>query len=301
MGSIAMPVFVMLRFPSGRPLTPRFARLERLWILLVVSLIPVVALAPMPLLGFPTTPNPFALTDARVAPFLWYVTLVILVLLTVAAWSLVLRYRRGSPLERRQVAVLGAAAALVAVDMASIPLTSPGMATSGRLSAPTQLATAIAMTSIPVAIGVAIARYRLYDIDRIVKRSLVYGAVSAVLFGVYLLAVLVLQAPLGAAFPGDAQTVATAASTLLVAALFRPVRSRAQAVVDRRFDRQRYEAERAIASFAGQVRGEVELEAIVVDLLDTADRTVRPSAAAFWLRRSATAGPAPVLGYNPRD
>jgi hypothetical protein len=152
------------------------------------------------------------------------------------------------------------------------------------VSAPTYFASTIALTSIPVMIGIAIVRYRLYDIDRIVKRTLVYGVVSAVLAGVYVVAVLGLQAVLGAFSPATSDTLATAGSTLLVAALFRPVRARAQRAIDRRFDRERYEATRTIESFAGDVRGEVELDAIVGDLLAAAGRTVHPSTAGCWIR-----------------
>jgi hypothetical protein len=284
LGVVALPVFVFLRFPTGRPVGRWFARFERLSIALVASLIPVVTLAPIPLLGFPTTPNPFAVRDMPIEMAVSYVTVVVLLLLLVAAASLVLRYRRGSPLERRQVAVLGAAAALVSLDFGLIPLTSPAILSTGRLSAPTQIVTAVSMTAIPVAIGIAIMRYRLFDIDRIVNRTLVYATVSAVLAGVYVLAVLVLQAPLGAIVPDDARTLATAGSTLLVAALFRPVRARAQHTIDRRFDRERYEARRTIEAFAGEVRDEVELDSILRDYLAATARTVHPATAACWIR-----------------
>jgi len=284
LGVVALPVFVFLRFPTGRPVGRWFARFERLSIALVASLVPVVALAPIPLLGFPTTPNPFAVRDMPIEPVVSYVTVVVLLLLLVAAASLVMRYRRGSPLERRQVALLGAAAVLVVVDFGMIPLTSPAILSTGRLSAPTQIVTAVSMTAIPIAIGIAIARYRLFEIDRILNRTLVYAMVSAVLAGVYVLAVLVLQAPLGAVVPDDARTLATAGSTLLVAALFRPVRARAQHTIDRRFDRERYEARRTIETFAGDVRDEVELGAILRDFLAATARTVHPTTAACWIR-----------------
>ncbi|HEU0237124.1 MAG TPA: hypothetical protein VFR14_11860 [Candidatus Limnocylindrales bacterium] len=284
LGLIASPVFVFLRFPSGRPLTRSLARFEVAAIVLVASLIPLVAVAPMPLLGFPTTPNPMALSGVPIEPFVWYVTAVMSVILLVAAGSLVVRYRRGSWVERRQIIVLGAAAVVVVADLMMIPITSPAMATTGTLSAPTQVVTAVALTSIPVAIGIAIMRYRLFDIDRIINRTLVYGAVSAVLAAVYVAAVLLLQAPLGGVASREAQTLATAASTLLVAALFRPVRSRAQRAIDRRFDRERYEAGGTIERFSADVRGEVELDAILRDFLDATGRTVHPTTAACWIR-----------------
>jgi len=160
---------------------------------------------------------------------------------------------------------------------------------------------AVGLSAVPLAIGIAIVRYRLYDIDVIIKRTLVYGAVSAVLAAVYVVGVLVLQAPLVSVAPGEAQTLATAASTLLVAALFRPVRARAQRAIDRRFDRERYEAGRAIESFAADVRGQVELDAILRDFLAATGRTVHPASAACWIRQVPAIGRARMLGYNLTD
>ena len=278
------PVYLFLRFPTGRPLGPGFARFERIWIVLAASTVPVAALAPVPLIGFPLTANPFGLAGLTPGPFVSYLAFVAIAGLIVATMSVVVRFRRGSSLERRQIAVLGAAAALVVVGLVTMPLTSPDLIPGGRVSAPTYFATTIVLTSIPVAIGIAIVRYRLYDIDRIVKRTLVYGVVSAVLAGAYVVAVLGLQAVLGAFSPATSDTLATAGSTLLVAALFRPVRARAQRAIDRRFDRERHEATRTVESFAGEVRGEVELDAIVAALLAAAGRTVHPAAVGCWIR-----------------
>lgn len=287
----AGPVLIFLRFPTGRPLGPRFVRFERIWMVLAASTVLVGALAPGPLVGFPSTANPFGLAGLPPSPFAWYFVFVVLAGLIIAAVSVVVRFRRGSSLERRQIALLGVAAALVAADVAALPLTSPELLSSGRVSAPTYFVSTIALTSIPVAIGIAIVRYRLYDIDRIVRRTLVYGVVSAVLAGVYVVAVLGLQAMLGAISPATSSTLATAGSTLLVAALFRPVRARAQRAIDRRFDRERYEATRAIEAFARDVRGEVEIDAIVGDLLAAAARTVHPAAVGCWIRGPSRLSP----------
>ena len=280
----AGPVFLFLRFPTGRPLGPRFERFERVWLVLAASTVLVAALKPGPLIGFGSTANPFGLAGLPLGPLFWYYAAVVTAGLIIAVVSVVIRFRRGSWLERRQIALLGTAAALVAADVAALPLTSPELLSSGRMSAPTYLASTVALTAIPVAIGIAIVRYRLYDIDRLVKRTLVYGVVSAVLVGVYVVAVLGLQAVLGAFSPTTSNTIATAGSTLLVAALFRPVRARAQRAIDRRFDRERYEATRTIEAFARDVRGEVEIDAIVGDLLAAAVRTVHPAAVDCWIR-----------------
>ena len=286
-GSVMLfaPAFlIMFRYPSGRALGPRSARLERLWAGMFGVLLLTAAVAPLPIVGFIGLSNPFGVEGVPRSVFLGLLAVTISVLLTAGGSTLVTRYRQGSWHERRQIGLLGGAAALVVADVATIPVTSPQFASTGQLSFATYFTSTLALTSIPVAIGIAVVRYHLYDIDLIVKRTLVYGVVSAVLFGVYLAAVLVLQGPLGTVVPGEAETLATAASTLLVAGLFRPVRDRAQRAIDRRFDRERYEARRTIEAFAGDVRDEVELEAILRDFLAATARTVHPASAACWIR-----------------
>jgi hypothetical protein len=283
---VAFPLLIMYRFPTGRPLGQGWRRIEALTVAYVVSLILLVAVDPMPMLGFPATPNPFGIGAASRLSALIFVPATAGAVLAMS--SLVVRFRQGSALERRQLRLLAAASALVGVAMGTMTVTSPDLVTTGRLSTLTAAINAIAFAAIPVAIGIAIVRDRLYDIDRIVNRTLVYAIVSAVLAAVYGVTVIGLSAPLGVLAPGVGSTIATAGSTLLVAALFRPVRARAQGAIDRRFDRERYEAAQSIESFAGQVRAEVELEPIVADLARAADGAVRPSTMSCWIRGSVT-------------
>lgn len=159
----------------------------------------------------------------------------------------------------------------------------------------TSIVNPLAFAAIPVSIGIAIVHDRLYDIDRIVNRTLVYAVVSAVLGGVYVAAVRGLSAPLSALSPAAGNTLATAASTLLVAALFRPVRAKAQLAMDRRFDRERYEATRMIESFTGQIRDEIELDGLVGYLRVAATLTVHPSTMTSRIRVRPTARPQPIL------
>jgi hypothetical protein len=278
---VATPLLILYRFPTGQSLGRWWRRAEALTLVFVAVLLLMVAIDPMPLLTFPTTPNPLALGDAsRLSGFSFAPAVASAALAVV---SLVLRFRRGSALEQRQLRLLAVASVLVGFAMATMPLTSPDLMSGGRLSSLTAVANAVAFAAIPISIGIAIVRDRLYDIDRIVNRTLVYALVSAVLAGVYGVAVVGLSALLDVLAPGAGNTLATAGSTLLVAALFRPVRSRAQATIDRRFDRERYEAARIIETFAGQVRAEVELDAIVGDLRLAATRTVRPSTTGCWI------------------
>ncbi len=302
-GSISIviaPLLILYRFPTGQLPGPRWRPVEALAVAYVGALMLMFGIEPMPLLTFPTTMNPLAVGTAPRLSALALAPPAAFAALAVA--SLVVRFRRGSNLERRQLRLLALASVLVGVAIATMTLTSPELMTSGRLSTLTVLVNATAFTAIPAAIGIAIVRDRLYDIDRIVKRTLVYALVSAILVAVYVAAVLGLTALLAILAPDAGSTLATAGSTLLVAALFRPVRSRAQDTVDRRFDRERYEAARTIDTFAGLVRAEVELDAIVGDLRLAAARTVRPSTLDCWIRGPASglASVTPTEALSPR-
>ena len=144
-----------------------------------------------------------------------------------------------------------------------------------------QVVSALALVTVPVSIGVAILRYRLYDIDRIISRTLAYGTLSAILAGSYLLLVLALQSLL----PIDKDSpLIVAISTLGVVAAFGPLRSRVQEFVDRRFNRSRYDAEQTIAEFVGRLRSEVEIGSLSDDLVGVISRTMQPAHVSLWLR-----------------
>jgi len=144
----------------------------------------------------------------------------------------------------------------------------------------------VAVTSIPVTIGVAMLRYRLYDVDRLISRTLAYGLLTAILAGGYLLAVLALQSMIPVR---DDSPLIVAASTLAVVAAFRPLRNRVQAAVDHRFNRSRYDAALTIESFGQRLRQEVDLDALSSDLLNVVDDTVRPSHLSLWIKPGTSA------------
>ena len=138
---------------------------------------------------------------------------------------------------------------------------------------------------VPLAIVIAITRYRLFDIDRIISRTIAYGAVLVVLAAVFGAGVLVLSSAL-ASYAAQAESIAVAASTLLTYAVLQPVAIRIRRDVDRRFDRTRYDAERTVEAFAGRLRHETNVEAVTRDLASTTQAVVAPTTTSLWLRPS---------------
>ena len=205
-------------------------------------------------------------------------------LFLLALASLVARYRRGSNEVRRQILWLALVAGL---SVGLQVVASTGQLVCGCASTPLTLVAqqaegAVVLLGIPSAITVAIMKYRLYEIDRILNRALVYGALTIILSAVYLISVLLLQLAPSAISPRS--DVAVAASTLAAAALFRPARRRIQDAVDRRFYRSRYDATSTFDAFAAQLRHEVDLDSVARDLRTAVDKTWQPSHVSLWLR-----------------
>jgi hypothetical protein len=200
-----------------------------------------------------------------------------------AAGSLVVRYRRASGVERAQLRWLAAVAGLLGFSFAVAIMTSS--AASGPLLVISNGAWElmfIGLVLMPVAIGIAVTRYRLFEIDRLISRGISYGLLTAVLAGVFAGAVLLSQALL-APVTGSNE-LAVAASTLLVFALFQPLRGRVQRLVDRRFNRARIDAERTVGAFAARLRDEVDLEQLGAEISATVGAAVEPSSVSLWLR-----------------
>jgi hypothetical protein len=203
-----------------------------------------------------------------------YTSLVVVV----AAGSLVVRFRHARGVERQQLRWVAWAAALV-VWAAAVAL--GGLA----VGLPTVVTWALAtLAVVPVAIGAAILRYRLYDLDRIISRTLSYGLLTLLLGGGY--AALVLG--LGQLVGRDSSLI-VAGATLAVAAVFRPARRRVQAVVDRRFNRRRHDAAQTIAVFSNRLHQQIDLDALAAELLAVADQTMQPTQVSLWLRPSGSA------------
>jgi hypothetical protein len=244
-----------------------------------VAVAALYALASGPL-GPDLPDNPFGLiavsTEVRDAAVL-VGALALIVAMALAVVAIAVRWRRGSHVERSQLKWLFAA--LIVAGLL-FPLTFGGSA----VDAPSVL-TNLSVGSdllIPVAIGIAILRYRLYDIDRLVSRTVSWAVVTGVLVAVFAGVVVALQAALAGATQGE--TLAVAASTLVAFALFQPVRRRVQSAVDHRFDRARYDAQRTVDAFAEHLRNEVDLATLRTALIATADDAVRPVSTTVWLR-----------------
>lgn len=203
------------------------------------------------------------------------------VILAAAVVGLVRRFISSSGVERQQLKWFTYAGAVTATGFGSLVFVSIFPA-AAPLASFGWIVGLIGLSSIPVAAGIAILRYRLYEIDVVIRRTLVYGAVVAILGAVYVSLVLVLQAVLAGVTGG--QTLPVALSTLAIAALFGPVRARARDFIDRRFYRSRYDAQRTLEAFSGRLRDRVDVQAVATALTSTAEQAVRPSRVGVWMR-----------------
>ncbi len=194
--------------------------------------------------------------------------------------SMIVRYRQASGIVRLQLRWFVSAVAFIALALAAafIILFFFGDAVGGLAWIPA----VVAYPTVPIAIGIAVMRYRLFEIDRIISRTLSWAVVSGILVGAFAGVVVAMQAVLAGFTQGE--TLAVAASTLVAFALFQPVRRRVQSVIDRRFNRSRYDAERTAAAFAERLRGQVDLAGVEADLARTVDSALRPTSTGVWLR-----------------
>ena len=279
----SMVPLLFLLFPDGRLLSRRWSVVAWLTAAGMVATATSTALFPGRLEEppFEGVENPFGVETIEpvldVASVFGWSAMLLAIL--ASAVSLLIRLRNASGSEREQLKWVAAAAALFALACLA------ALATWRTDAEPLgQIAVLVAFSAIPVAAGVAILRYRLYDIDVVINRTLVYGTLTALLAATYLGLVLLFQLALGPLTQGNELGVAV--STLAVAALFRPVRRRIQNLVDRRFYRRKYDAERTLAAFSARLRDEVELETLAADLRAVVSETVQPAHVSLWLREA---------------
>jgi hypothetical protein len=227
--------------------------------------------------------SPLAI-DASLATLLGYIpsTPLSFVVFLIPVAMVVARFRAAAGKERQQLKWFAYASSILVVFFV-VTNVVPGLFSFLPLFVP--LAGAVAICLIPISVAIAILRYRLYDIDVLIKRTIVYGASTAAIAALFWLGILALQRLLSPITSGS--EVAIAASTLVSLALFQPVRRRVQDAVDRRFDRSRYNAARTVDAFADQLRDEVNLDELRADLLGAVQLTVAPAHASVWLRERA--------------
>jgi hypothetical protein len=206
-------------------------------------------------------------------------------LFVAVAFSVFVRLRRSVGVERQQIKWFAYAAAIFAMSVILNVITL-AIDPPRWVEVANPVIFSVAGTTIPVAMGIAILRYRLYDIDLLINRTLVYGSLTASLAGVYLGSVVVLQYTFRTLTGGESQ-LAVVASTLAIAALFNPLRGRVQGFVDRRFYRRKYDAVKTLAAFNARLRDETDLEALGSEVVGVARRTVQPAHVSLWLRPDA--------------
>jgi hypothetical protein len=278
-------VFPLLLFPTGRSLSPRWRPVA--WLAAATTAGYAVFDALSPTLKLPdgrTLANPIGVAavgnvdENTLGDLLDALALLSFV---AAVCSLVIRFRRSHGVERQQLKWFTYAGAL----MLLVPLGIFLLPSLGNLPF-------VVVIALPIAAGVAVLRYRLYDIDRLINRTLVYGLLTASLGLLYAGAVLVLGQVFGGV-GGDPPSGAVAGATLAVAALFQPARRRIQTAVDRRFNRRKYDAAKTVEAFRARLREEIDLDTLSAELLAVVNQTMQPTGVSLWLRprTHGTSGP----------
>ncbi len=276
---------VPLVFPDGHLPSPRFRWVVRITIANMVAWT-LSAILRGALDGPPAMESPdrdvLDLILGAVSIFFLVATIVSFGAGAIALW---VRFRRGDPVQRQQVKWLLAVVGLGAIIL---PLSFVPLDASPELASLLTTIVILTLFALPVVIGIAILRYRLFEIDRLISRTLSWAVVSGILVGAFGGVVVAMQALLAEFTQGE--TLAVAASTLVAFALFQPVRRRVQSVIDRRFNRSRYDAERTAAAFAERLRGQVDLAGVESDLARTVEAALRPTSTGVWLRVGPKAG-----------
>jgi hypothetical protein len=275
-------VFLPLLFPTGRAISPAWRRIVLSLAIVIGGIVTLAALqehldAPDATTSIPNPIGIRGLSDVEMeGSLLGGVVLLLLVAALITAFvGLVARFRRSTTVERQQLKWFTSATATLIIGFVLQGLLEGPL--GGRLP----VVDPLLFTLVPVAAGVAIMRYRLYAIDRLISRTVTYALVTALLVGVYLGAITIMSAALGSI--GGQSPLAVATATLAAAALFRPARSRIQDQVDRRFNRARYDVERTLDGFRERMRSDVDLDRLGADLVSVADETLQPARTMLWM------------------
>jgi hypothetical protein len=278
-------MFIMVLFPTGKPLTPRWNWLNFYGLGIIIIFIFLItfaeSLAPGSGDATWTLPNPIGFLKTE-----WIDVVVIPLLIAIPIWivlctiSLVVRFRQAQAIEREQIKWLFYAGAIFVVFYAPSFIGD----TYSQAENLWNLLLPIGMTAIPVAIAVAILRYNLYDIDVIIRRTLQYAVLTGMLAVVYFGSVVLLES-LFENLTRQESPIVIVISTLVIAAFFNPLRRRVQRFIDRRFYRQKYNAEQTLANFAAVARDEVDMEVLTGAMLAVVEETLQPEKVGLWLKR----------------
>ena len=279
---VGLAVVTLLLFPDGHLPSRRWR--PALWLAVVGVIGFIVGMGfGAPTIGDSNVPNPFAVQGSlgEALGALQETFPLVIVAALLALVSVVARFRRSRGIEREQIKWVLYAAALVGVGLvAQLPIFII-MPPDAAANASNAVATG-AFACVPVAIGIAVLRYRLYDIDVLIRRTLVYGATTGAIAVAFFGGIVVLQAVLRPVTSGS--ELAVAISTLVSFALFQPLRGRVQRAVDRRFYRAKYDAEHTVDVFAARLRDDVDLDSLRAELLDAVTDTLQPAHASVWIR-----------------
>ena len=279
---------VLFLFPDGHLRSPQARVGIVMGVLATVAIAAVISPRAGPMLGVRFAENPFGWREgARLLDVALLIPLALgLAAFALGASSLRTRYQGASDLERQQLKWLFGGVALWA---ATYTIVTPaffsdafGVAVDPLIPYLGRIGAGLGFSIVPVVIGIAILRYRLYEIDVLIKRTVVYATTSAAVAAVFVLGILALQGILRPLTSGS--ELAIAASTLVSFGLFQPIRRRVQDAVNRRFDRSRYDTARTLDAFADQLRDEVDLDAVRTDLLGVVRQTMAPAHTSLWLR-----------------
>jgi MFS family permease len=292
---VIFPIFLVpLYFPTGRPPFPRWNWVSWLavgmWLFFILVMLFIEPIAPLNEAW--SFPNPIGFIPAEMVNglpmIIWGIGLVTVVASSVV--SLYVRFRRAQEVERQQIKwLLYTGALFAAVYALAVFSTNESGFNESAFNVLSNLLFVASILAMPVAIAVAILRYRLYDIDVIIRRTLQYTLLTGMLALVYFGSVLLLQSLVQTLTGQSHSPIVIVISTLGLAALFNPLRKRIQDVIDRRFYRKKYDSELALVQFAVTARDEVDLEQLVGVLLSVVERTMQPERASLWIiRRSGT-------------
>ena len=284
---VGIGMFLVLLFPDGRLPSRRWRPFA--WSVVTVVFLSVMALAfsPGPVDGLGPIENPLGIESlgffAREVDVVAVVeALLFIPLASVAAGSLLVRLRRSRGVERQQVKwfaygevvlVIGTIAAYTISEASSVPWWVPSVGF---------LLTMVGIAGLPIGVAIAVLRHRLYDIDLLINRTLVYGSLTATLVALYFGGIVVLQR-IFVTLTGQQSTLAVVASTLVIAALFTPLRRRIQSFMDRRFYRRKYDARKTLEAFSARLRDETDLDALNDELVGVVSETMQPAHVSLWL------------------